>query len=180
MTWVYFFTTESNVFQRGSDHLLYYDETFLSWWEWSLLWWQCFQPQDGSLSGLMDYKNDMAFEVSQHLWEIWIVRRCSFTSKDCFSIHPLEFQSLPESVSNLLWWHWWSIYLSFEQKADFKAPMLSSLCSKACPRVYLVFSAVSLWLSVPLLSIGVQGLGRGEVVQGPGCWMLAGLPFDLS
>lgn len=94
--------------------------------------------------------------------------------------HPLEFQSLPESVSNLLWWHWWSIYLSFEQKADFKAPMLSSLCSKACPRVYLVFSAVSLWLSVPLLSIGVQGLGRGEVVQGPGCWMLAGLPFDLS
>lgn len=26
--------------------------------------------QDGSLSGLMDYKNDMAFEVSQHLWEI--------------------------------------------------------------------------------------------------------------
>lgn len=30
MTWVYFFTTESNVFQRGSDHLLYYDETFLS------------------------------------------------------------------------------------------------------------------------------------------------------
>lgn len=80
MTWVYFFTTESNVFQRGSDHLLYYDETFLSWWEWSLLRWQCFQPQDGSLSGLMDYKNDMAFEVSQHLWEIWIVRRCSFTS----------------------------------------------------------------------------------------------------
>lgn len=45
MTWVYFFTTESNVFQRDSDHLLYYDETFLSWWEWSLLRWQCFQPR---------------------------------------------------------------------------------------------------------------------------------------
>lgn len=146
--------------------------------------------QEGSLSGLMDYKKYMAFEVSQHLWEIWIVRQCSFTSsskqtnkiswKDCFPIYPLEFQSLPESVSSLLWWHWWLIYLSFEQKADFKAPMLSSLCSKACPRVYLVFSAVSLCVSVPLLSIGVQGLGGGEVVQGPGCWMLAGLPFDLS
>lgn len=44
MTWVYFFTTESNVFQRGSDHLLYYDKTFLLWWEWSLLRWQCLQP----------------------------------------------------------------------------------------------------------------------------------------
>lgn len=172
MTWVYVFTTESNVFQRGSDHLLYYGETFLSWWEWSLL--QCLQPR-----GRRDH-----WVVWWTIKIIWLLRSASIYGKfelldsallhhhqnkqtnkiswkDCFSIHPLEFQSLPESVSNLLWWHWWSIYLSFEQKADFKAPMLSSLCSKAYPRVYLVFSAVSLWLSVPLLSIGVQGLGGG-------------------
>lgn len=48
---------------------------------------------------------------------------------------------------------------------------------KGCTEVCLVFSAVSPRPSVPLPAIGGGGLGE---VEGPGCWTLAGLSFDLS
>lgn len=74
-------------------------------------------------------------------------------------------------------------YMTFQGRAwrFFGPSTVTPVFFKVCSQVCLVFSAVSRQPCVPSLAIG--GRGKGEVgwgVWGPGCWTLAGIPFDLS
>lgn len=70
------------------------------------------------------------------------------------------------------------IYHSRRESANFSSFFTVIPVFTGCTAVRLVFSAVPPQPSVPSPAVG--GRGEGEGVQGPVCWMQAGLSFDLS